>query len=87
LRIAVLSRAPIKPIAGVIEGVVEADAVAAFLRDLTGSRDQWDGTASDFLQAADKLQRQEASIRRPDWPRTPQPAACVERSPLACAGR
>jgi hypothetical protein len=54
----------------ILETVIEADPVAAFVRALMASRDQWAGTASDFLQAADKLQRQEALIRRPDWPRT-----------------
>jgi hypothetical protein len=37
--------------------------------------DQWAGTASDFLLAANKLQQQEASIRRPEWPRTPRALA------------
>jgi len=39
-------------------------------------RDEWSGTASDFLRAADRLERQqEALIRRPDWPRTPRALA------------
>jgi hypothetical protein len=53
------------------EYFIDADPVAACVRDMMASHDhQWVGTASDYLQAADKLQRQEASIRRPDWPRT-----------------
>jgi hypothetical protein len=56
----------------ILESVIEADPVAACVRDLMATRNQWAGTASDFLQAADKLQRQEALIRRPDWPRTPR---------------
>src|SRR5689334_11553555 len=35
--------------------------------------DQWDGTASDLLQAAD--QRREVYMGRPDWPRTPRALA------------
>jgi hypothetical protein len=58
-----------------IEGFIDADPVAACVRDMMASRNQWTGTASDFLLAADKLQRQEASIRRPDWPRTPRALA------------
>src|SRR5882762_6112809 len=42
---------------------------------MMASRNQWAGTASDFLQAAGKLQRQDALIRRPDWPRTPRALA------------
>jgi len=58
-----------------IEVFIDADPVAACVRDMMASRNQWTGTASDFLLAADKLQRQEASIRRPDWPRTPRALA------------
>jgi len=59
----------------ILESVIEADPVAACVRDLMASRNQWAGTASEFLQAVDKLQRQEALIRRPDWPRTPRALA------------
>jgi len=38
-------------------------------------RKQWSGTASDFLRAADSIQRDEVSILRPDWPRTPRALA------------
>ena len=60
---------------GAIESVIEADPVAACVRELMVNRDQWVGTASDFLLLADKLQRQEVLIRRPDWPRTPRALA------------
>src|SRR5215467_2900198 len=59
----------------ILESVIEADPVAAYVRDLMASQDQWAGTASEFLQAADKLQRQETLIRRPDRPRTPRALA------------
>ena len=49
--------------------------MAACVRDIMTGQNQWAGTASEFLQAADKLQRQEAFIRRPDWPRTPRALA------------
>jgi hypothetical protein len=42
---------------------------------MMANRNQWAGTASDFLLAADKLQRQETTIRRPDFPRTPRALA------------
>jgi hypothetical protein len=59
-----------------IECFIDADPVAACVRDIVASHDhQWVGTASDFLLAADKLQREEASIRRPDRPRTPRALA------------
>src|SRR5262245_48062837 len=58
-----------------IEGVIEADPVAVCVRDMMARRRQWSGTASDFLRAADTHQREEVSIRRPDWPRTPRALA------------
>jgi hypothetical protein len=58
-----------------IEGLIDADPVAACVRDMMANRNQWAGTASDFLLAADKLQRQETTIRRPDFPRTPRALA------------
>ena len=58
-----------------IEGVVEADPVAACVRAIMAVRPQWSGTASDFLRAADQLQRNEVAIRRPDWPRNPRALA------------
>jgi hypothetical protein len=59
----------------IIESIVEADPVASSARNIMVNRDEWSGTASDFLLAADTLQRQEALIRRPDWPRTPRALA------------
>jgi hypothetical protein len=66
----------------IIESVIEADPVADGTRNIMQSRNRWDGTASDFLLAADKLQRQQqALIRRPDWPRTPRaPAGRLRRA-------
>jgi hypothetical protein len=58
-----------------IEGVIEVDPVAVCVRDMMARHRQWSGTASDFLRAADILQREEVSIRRPDWPRTPRALA------------
>jgi hypothetical protein len=59
----------------IIESVIEADPVAACARNIMVNRNEWAGTASDFLRAADKLQRQDDLIRRPDWPRTPRALA------------
>jgi hypothetical protein len=59
----------------IIENVIEADPVASCVRNIMQSRDRWDGTASDLLQAADQLHRQEAYISRLDWPRTPRALA------------
>jgi len=58
-----------------VECFIDADPVAACVRDMMANRNQWAGTASDFLLAANKLQQQEASIRRPEWPRTPRALA------------
>jgi hypothetical protein len=59
----------------IIESVIEMDPVAACALNIMVNRDEWAGTASDFLLAANTLQRQEAAIRRPDWPRTPRALA------------
>jgi hypothetical protein len=59
----------------IIETVIEADPVATCVRNIMENRDQWNGTASDFLQAADQLQRRNAYISRHDWPRTPRALA------------
>jgi hypothetical protein len=63
----------------IIESIIEADPLAACACNIMVNRNEWAGTASDFLQAADKLQRQETLIRRPDWPRCrgPLPADSV----------
>ena len=61
-----------------IECVIEADPVTACVREIMTSHEQGSGTASDFLRTADLLQREEASIRRPDWP--PPPALAGGRS-------
>jgi len=58
-----------------IEGIIDSDPIAACVRELMTSRQQWSGTASDLLRAADKLQRAEVSINRPHWPRTPRALA------------
>src|SRR5262249_29370093 len=65
----------------IIESIIEADPVAACAHNIMLNRDEWAGTASDFLLAAHKLQRQEAVIRRPDWPRTPRALAGRLRRP------
>ncbi len=57
-----------------VEGVIDADPVGG-VREMMAGRKQWSGTASDFLLVADKLQRDEVSIRRPDWPRNPRALA------------
>ena len=59
----------------IVESVIEADPVATCARNIMENRDQWDGTASDFLRAADQLQRQACYIGRPDWPRSPRALA------------
>ena len=60
-----------------IENIVDADPVAAHVRELMADRAQWTGSASDLLQAG---------TDRSGWPRTPAhlPAACVGHRP-SCA--
>src|SRR5882757_3371499 len=41
----------------------------------SGPAQEWSLTTSDFQRAADKVQREEVLIRRPDWHRTPRALA------------
>ena len=63
----------------ITESVIEADPVASCVRNIMENRDQWDGTASDFLLAADKLQRKRPQSAAPigTVPRGRPLAACV----------
>jgi hypothetical protein len=57
-----------------IEGVIEADPVAAFVREIMAGRSTWTGTATDFLRAriaADK----DVPDRTGGWPRNPRALA------------
>jgi hypothetical protein len=45
-----------------LDGVIEADPVAACVRAMMAERRQWSGTASDFLLVAARLQRDEVSM-------------------------
>jgi hypothetical protein len=71
-----------------IKSVVEADPVAVCVRDMMARRQQGSGTASDFLRAADMHQRDEVSLRRAEWPRTPRAlAGRLRRRKLAASHR
>src|SRR5712671_2427865 len=58
-----------------IEDVLEADPVSTCVRQIMAQHNQWSGTASELLRAADALHSGEVSIRRSDWPRTPRALA------------
>ena len=49
-----------------IENIIEADPVAALVREIMADRAQWTGSASDLLQAG---------ISRPGWPKSPRALA------------
>jgi hypothetical protein len=50
-----------------VEGIIEADPVAVFVRTLIAERGSWVGTASDLLRAASAL----AGNNDCNWPRNP----------------
>src|SRR5262249_8909770 len=52
-----------------IEGLVEADPVAACVRRLMAECDRWTGTASDLLCAANDLANDDGSTRSAGWPK------------------
>src|SRR5262249_28512210 len=49
-----------------IENIVDADPVAALVRELMADRAQWTGSASDLLQVG---------TNRPGWPKNPRALA------------
>ena len=49
-----------------IENMVDADPVAALVREIMADRAQWTGSASDLLQAG---------TSRPGWPKNPRALA------------
>src|SRR5262249_42077058 len=57
-----------------IEGMIEADPVAACVRALMAERSAWIGSAADLLRAAD-FAGVEVSNRSAGWPKTPRALA------------
>jgi hypothetical protein len=53
-----------------IEGVIEADPVAAFVREIMASRSTWAGTASDLLRA--RAAGEDVPDKTAGWPRNPR---------------
>jgi hypothetical protein len=56
-----------------IEGVIEADPVAAFVREIMAERSAWVGKASDFPHA--RLDQKIAPSRTAAWPTNPRALA------------
>jgi hypothetical protein len=58
-----------------IEDVVEADPVAARIRDIMAERTMWSGDASDLLlmRVAADPSRDDASRTGVEWPNLPEP--------------
>jgi hypothetical protein len=57
-----------------IEGVIEADPVAAFVREIMAGRSTWIGTATDLLRARIAA-RKDVPDRTGGWPRNPRALA------------
>src|SRR5260370_28220301 len=58
-----------------IEDVVEADPVAARIRDIMAERTIWTGNASDLLRVAASSSSDDASRTGLAWPKSPQTRA------------
>jgi hypothetical protein len=57
-----------------IEGVIDADPVAALVREIMAESSSWMGTAADLLRAADRSS--EGVLRgSTDWPKNPRALA------------
>jgi hypothetical protein len=57
-----------------IAGVIEADPVAAFVREIMAGRNTWTGTATDFLRARIAVGKN-VSDGTGEWPRNPRALA------------
>ena len=54
-----------------VEGLIETDPVAVFVRKLMDQRSSWSGTASDLLCMATYFAGDDVSKKSADWPRHP----------------
>ena len=58
-----------------LDDVIEADPVAARIRDIMAERTVWSGSASDLLRVAAPRPREDASWMGLGWPRSPRALA------------
>ena len=58
-----------------IENIVEADAVAACVREIMADRAEWAGSASDLLLAGANVAGNPMVGNRPGWPKNPRALA------------
>ena len=58
-----------------VDDVVDADPVAARIRDIMAERTMWTGSASDLLRVAAPHPRDDASWTAASWPRSPRALA------------
>jgi hypothetical protein len=58
-----------------IENIIDADPVAACVREIMADRAQWTGTASDLLQAGTNVAGNSTVGNRFGWPKNPRALA------------
>jgi hypothetical protein len=58
-----------------IEDAVEADPVAACVRELMAERSSWTGSAADLLRAGANRSRDDVTVGNPSWPKNPRALA------------
>ncbi len=58
-----------------IDDAIEADPVAACVRELMAERSSWAGRAVDLLRAGADRSRDDVPVGRPGWPKTPRALA------------
>jgi hypothetical protein len=58
-----------------IEGIIEADPVAACVRDIMAERNSWTGTAADLLRAGAERAGDGILRDRAGWPKNPRALA------------
>jgi hypothetical protein len=60
---------------GAIEGAIDADPVAACVRELITERGSWAGCAADLLRVGADRNRNAVIMGGPDWPKNPRALA------------
>src|SRR5215467_12373987 len=60
---------------GAIADAVDADPVAAFVREMMADRGSWAGSAADLLRAGADHSRDGIGRDSPDWPKNPRALA------------
>ena len=69
------SLAPTRPLSGPLESIIDADPVAACVREIMAERSSWTGSAADLLRAGADRNSEGVSRLGTGWPKHPRALA------------